>query len=187
MSEQEFSTTASESEGGKFHLVPAGTIQGVCFAVWGLGRQKIVWEGKEKILPKVMVAWETEERIASDDEWNGQRFRIYKKYTLTMGEKGNLVKDLTVWRGKAFTEEEKKGFDIKNLVGANCLISIIHNEAKGKTYANVNSVTALPKGMVKIEPENKTDAPEWIDKIRAQAVPVDAPGETKSDEGDIPF
>ena len=50
-----------------------------------------------------------------------------------MYEKANLSKDLTSWRGRPFTEDEKKGFDISNLVGKVCQINVIEgNNGKPK-------------------------------------------------------
>jgi hypothetical protein len=37
------------------------------------------------------------------------------------------------WRGREFTPEELKGFHLKNILGAWCMISVVHNENDGKT------------------------------------------------------
>src|SRR3990167_5399638 len=114
----------AKDEGKAFHLVPQGNYQAVCFDVWDLGNQKFLYNGKELVKHKVLVGWELNEVIASSDEYDGTRYRIYKRYTLSLNEKANLCKDLTSWRGKKFTDDEKKGFDIEMLIGVNCFLNI---------------------------------------------------------------
>jgi len=76
-----------------------------------------------------------------------------------------------------FTEEELRGFDIQKVLGANCMVQVLHTKKEDKTYANVVSVIPLMKGMNKKTPENplrvfsfETDefipdgTPEWIQK-----------------------
>lgn len=151
-------------------MTPSGTLHAVCFGVWDLGMQKAEFNGKPVIQHKVIVGWETFERIESNDEWDGQRYRLYRRYTLSLNEKASLCKDLNSWRGKNFTDEERKGFDLETLIGSNCFLNVIHKEGNGKTYANVAAVTSLAKGIQLIKPENDPAEPEWVAKIKAQAV-----------------
>ena len=68
---------------------------------------------------------------------------ISKFYTLSLHEKSNLGIDLTSWRGRAFTEKEKQGFDITKLLGVPCMLNVIEgNNGKSK----VGSLMPLPKG-----------------------------------------
>ena len=66
-----------------------------------------------------------------------------------MGSQGNLRKDLESWRGKAFSETEAEDFDLTKLLGATCMLNVIHNTAKasGRTYANIASISKMPKGL----------------------------------------
>jgi hypothetical protein len=68
---------------------------------------------------------------------------ISKFYTLSLHDKANLAQDLVSWRGKAFTEDEKAGFDITKLVGVKCMLSIIDKKGKSR----VGSVVGVPQGM----------------------------------------
>jgi len=54
---------------------------------------------------------------------------------------------LEAWRGKQFTAEELAGFDLANIAGKGCLVTITHVDREGKKYANVAGVTSLPKGL----------------------------------------
>ena len=122
---------------------PEGLHQAVCVDVIDLGEVDTAW-GKK---PKVRVVWQIEE-ISPDDN---KRCRVQKQYTISLSEKANLRKDLECWRGRKFTSEELKGFDLEKLVGVNCQLQIIHNLSdEGKTYANIQAIIAAAKGIPKI-------------------------------------
>ena len=56
-------------------------------------------------------------------------------------EKGEAPQDVwQAWRGRAFTPGELMGFDLANVVGVPCMVSIVHASGrKGGTFANVAS------------------------------------------------
>lgn len=175
------------------HLPPPQTYQAVCFDVWDLGNQLIPAQSgtPEKIQHKAIIAWELDERIQSEDEMNGKRYHQIRKYTLSLNDKSNLAKDLTGWRGRPFTPEEKKGFDIEALIGVNCLLGIIHKPgADGKVYANIASISGLSKNMTKIAPESPRGMPEWVKKlveagkIATAAAPEEADAPTLDQDGE---
>ena len=160
----------AKDEGKCFDLISAGTVQAVCYAVWDLGRQKVTWNNETKTQWKIIIAWETTHIIENEGKYKGKRMVVSKRYTNSLNEKASLCKDLESWRGNAFTEEERKGFDLEKLIGVNCLLSIVHNESNGKTYANVNNVSNVMAGQEKLMPENTIEAPEWVQKIQANPV-----------------
>lgn len=169
----------SEKEFTKLPLPEAGTTQAVCCAVWDLGLQKTSYMGEEKIQHKIIVAWEVTQKIDSpESEYHGKPYMLNKKYTLSLGDKANLRKDLESWRGKPFTEDElKSGFDLEKLYGVNCYIGIKHEADKKdatKIYANVTAILPLPKGVEKIQPlrTREEPAPKWVLDKAAQAVPA---------------
>lgn len=136
---------ATAGDGKTFDPAPAGVHQGVCVDVVDLGMLDVTWQGKTKQQHKINVAWQIAERRE-----DGKPFLVFKRYTLSLGEKATLRKDLESWRGKAFTREEELGFDVERVIGKNCLLNIQHNESGGKTYANVVSIMPLVKGMPEI-------------------------------------
>jgi hypothetical protein len=165
--------TTATAKGTDFPKAPIGTHIARCYQVIDLGTQKIVWQGAEKWQPKVMLTWE----LFSDERMeDGRPFAISNRYTLSLSDKSNLAPMLEAWRGKPFTPQEREGFDIKNVLGAYCMLNVVHNKVDDKTYANVSAVMALPKGMAKPDPVNAniyfnldTDdievLPEWIQNI----------------------
>lgn len=147
------SLTASDSGSGDFEMTPEGVYTARCYRIIDLGTQKgsEAYGGKEQ--HKVMVSWELigrEDPKMQEGDNKGKPFSIHKRYTVSLSEKANLRADLEAWRGKKFTLDELKGFDISNVLGAYCTIQVVHDET-GK-YANVNSIMAF-KG-VKPEPVN---------------------------------
>ncbi len=160
----------AKDDGNTFELIPKGTVQAVCYAVWDLGNQKTVWNNETKVQHKIIIAWETTHKMQNEGEYKDKRMVITKNYTLSLYENAKLCMDLESWRSKSFTEEEKKGFDVEKLIGINCLLGIIHNKSKnnGKTYANVSSVSPIMKGQEKLIPENTLDKiPEWVTNLQA--------------------
>jgi hypothetical protein len=135
--------------GSDYKPVPAGTYTACCIRVIDLGTQISSFNGKAQ--RKVLFTWEIPEvEVETDD--GPMPALISTRYTASLHEKAALRKVLESWRGKAFTADELQGFDLKNILGASCLMGIIHNDSDGTTYANVSSVMALPKGMPKITP-----------------------------------
>lgn len=170
---------AKESGGGGYEPVEEGMHQAVCYGVYDLGTQ--FNERYNNSQHKVLLCWEFPEiRVAFEKD--GKEFdlpkAIYKEYTLSLGEKANLRKDLQTWRGKSFTKEELLGFDITKLLGVNCLIQVVHNESGGKVYANISTIVPVPQKQW-VNPENEPryysieegmdlpeNTPKWIqDKI----------------------
>ena len=171
------SLVISEKTGGSFTPLPAGTHLAICNMMVDEGTQYN--ENFKNFSHKIRVGWEIPgETIEVDGE---QRPRmIPKEYTASLSTKANLRKDLESWRGRAFTPEELKHFDLKSIVGASCMLSVIHTEYNGSTYAKVSGVMAVPKGIPKgslSEPPTVfeigdsadftplKDLPEWLGKI----------------------
>lgn len=177
------SIIAKENSGSKFPAIPlpeAGTTQAVCCAVWDLGVQKTYYNGEERLQHKIIVAWEIAQNIeVPDSEYNGKPYMLNKKYTLSLGEKANLRKDLEAWRNKPFTAAElEDGIDIESLYGANCLIGIKHVpdvKDPSKVYANVTAILPITKGTTKMTPVRARDEapPKWVVEKQAQAIVSD--------------
>jgi hypothetical protein len=56
---------------------------------------------------------------------------------------------LESWRGKSFTDDELRGFDLTNLLDKWCMITVQHRESNGKTYADAVAVTPVPAVVAK--------------------------------------
>lgn len=146
----------NKNQGPSYPPVDAGTHHAVCYSIVDIGTQ---YNPKfDSSARKVVITWElpgVRMDIEKDGDTKNLPRVISKTYTLSLHEKSNLIKDLTSWRGKGFTELELAGFDVRKLIKANCLVQVIHTQGD-KTYANVATVAKLMAGMDKKEPENPT-------------------------------
>lgn len=117
-----------------------------------LGIQKSEKYGKSS--RKIIIVWNVTNEFI---EINGEKLPrvMSKEYTMTLSEKSTLRKDLQAWRGKQFTQEELKGFNLANILNKGCQLQILNTENNGKTYTNIVAIMALPKGM-SVESLDKT-------------------------------
>lgn len=134
----------------EFKPTPEGTHMAVCHRVIDLGTQRWDYQGEPQIGRKVLIGWELHGEsddgapLTTDD---GQPLGASKTYTLSLGKKANLRADLESWRGRAFNEQELAGFDITQLLGVPCMVTIKHTKKAEKTYANVATVTRFPAAL----------------------------------------
>jgi len=130
-------------------LIPAGNYVARCYQMIQIGTVDELVNGEKKTMHKCRIGWElpTEQKVFKEE--NGlQPLVISKEFTLSMHEKSNLRKVLASWRGKDFSEEEAKSFDITKLLGAPCMLNIIHKPSKdgSKIYQEIGSISPIPKG-----------------------------------------
>jgi hypothetical protein len=135
-----------------FEPVPSGVHMAVCYSVIDLGVHYSEKYGKSA--HKVLITWEIPEETIQTDEGEKPRV-ISKQYTISLHEKAVLRQHLEAWRNKPFTEEELAGFDLKKVLGTGCQLQVMHRENNGKTYAEIASIMALPKGFKMDKPVNK--------------------------------
>lgn len=129
----------ASSGGGDFEACPAGTHPAVLLGLLDIGTYTESFQGQPpKDSRKVLLVWEVQ--VDTDRHYVG------RDYTLSFNTKSTLRQLVEKWRGKAFGDDES--FDLMSVVGKPCLISIVHKQSQsGNTYARVDGVMALPKGM----------------------------------------
>ncbi len=132
------SIIATTSSSDKFVGVSTGVHKARCVRMIDLGTQRNEYQGEVSWKRQILVSWE----VPSELNNSGEPLLISKFYTLSLHEKSNLGKDLTAWRGRAFTELEKQQFDITALLGVPCMLNIVEGR-NGNT--KVGSVMPLPK------------------------------------------
>jgi hypothetical protein len=149
---------ATDSGGGNFKRVPQGVFIGRCYSLIDLGTQLTNGQYGEKLQHKIRIAWELfgeDEQgapLTVDVDGKEMPMTISKSYTVSLHEKAGLRRDLAAWRGRDFTEEEAKAFDVSKLLGAFCMINVTTSETNGKTYSNVNGITPLPGALKNSKP-----------------------------------
>lgn len=133
----------SDSGGGDFQQAPAGTHVARCVRILDLGTQFGEYQGKPTSARKIVVSWELPNALMTEGDFAGKPFIVGKWYTASIGEKANLRKDLVNWRGREFTEDELRGFDVKKLLGVACMLSLTPND---KSKVRVTGIMKLPQG-----------------------------------------
>lgn len=134
------------TSGKSWKPAPAGVHQGICCDVIDKGMVTEEYEGRKRTTHKVVIVWQINE---SDPETH-LRYTVSKRYTVSQHEKATLRKDLQSWRGRPFTNDELRGFDLDHVLGVNALLNVVHNERDGNVYANVEAVMPIPKGTPKL-------------------------------------
>ena len=190
---------AKDKGGGDFVLIPEDLHLAICYGIWDLGKQ--FSEKWEKSVHKILITWEIPE-CRGEFEQDGKKVNlprvISKRYTLSLHKKADLKRDLESWRGKKFTDEELKGFDLKKLLGVPCQIQVIHNKVDDKVYANISAIIKAPAG-TKLLPENSIKffsfeeggkipegTPEWIMDLIRQSEEFKNPKTHEEGEHDLP-
>lgn len=134
--------TVSAEQSGTFELPPAGAVAARCCRLLDLGSQKGEYKGKATLKRKLLLSWELGELRA-----DGSPFQISRRFTFSLDEKASLRAFLQAWRGRPFTPEELNLFDLRKLLNAPAMVNIGHVNRDGKDYANILSISPLPKGM----------------------------------------
>lgn len=203
------SLTVSQPKQNDFTPIPDGTYLGVCSMIVDLGM--MYSETYKKSQRKVMIGWQLPEETI---EVNGKPEPrvVTNRYTATLSENGNLYRDLIAWRGRPFTEEELNAFELVNIIGTSCLLTISTSKNGERTYTNVTGVAKLLKGMAKGElsgeplifnldaatPEDVEQLPQWVGNQIKKSVTyqemiaayksVEAPEfQELEEDGDLPF
>lgn len=152
-------------------LIKPGNYVAVCYKMLQIGTVDNIYMGVTSKKPVVRIGWELSDELKVWKE--GEQPKpcvIEKEYNLFMTDKSNLRKDLQSWRGAAWTDKDAQDFDITKLVGAACLLNIIHktNDAGTKTYENIAGITPLPKSTPKPKQFNANQVlcfDEWNEEL----------------------
>lgn len=141
----------------EFDPCPAAMHIARCIRLIDLGTTMDTMYQKEK--HSVFVMWEVPGELHTytikgkdnqPDKEVIEPFTVGKFYNMSLSDGSHLRNDLQSWRGRAFTPEELQGFNPQKMVGAPCMINVVHKPKKApKTGVNaeVVSVTPMPKGM----------------------------------------
>lgn len=142
--------------GQQRELIPAGNYVATCYSMIQIGTIDNTFKGVTKKTPKIRLGWELNDELKVFKEGEQPKpWVIEKEYSLYMTDKSNLRKDLESWRGATWSDKEAEDFDITKLVGAPCMLNIIHHTAdSGKVYEKISGITSLPKSVPTPKPFN---------------------------------
>jgi hypothetical protein len=154
----------ASASGGTFKPVPAGMHLARCYRIIDLGTQKTEYQGKVNFQRKVMLGFEVHGEDAQGEPLRAENgpMVISKTYTLSLNDKAALRADLVAWRGRDFTAEEARGFDLKNVLSAWCMITVATIERDGKEYSNITGLNPVPLQIKKAGlPEGENEILYW--------------------------
>lgn len=138
--------TLPEPSGGDFENIDSGTYSARCYRFIDLGSHETFFNGQSKgLTPLVLIGFE----LCDEKMEDGRPFVLHKRYTWSTSEKANMRKDLESWRGARFNDSDfgPGGFDVKNLLGAPAILTVIKTEKEGKEYSNIAGISKPMKGM----------------------------------------
>lgn len=134
--------------------IQAGTYLAVCVGIIDIGKQYNAKFNNYK--NKVIIIFEIPSETIEIDGEQKPRW-LSKEYSFSLHENSKLYKMLRSWRAKDFSEEELSedgGFQLADMAGKGCMISVTLTEKDGKRYNNVDSVMGLPAGLPVPELQN---------------------------------
>jgi len=139
--------------GGSFTPVPPGMHLARCYRIIDLGTQESTYLGKVKKLHKILLQFEIH---GEDDSGKpivtekGEPMSISKNFTLSLQDKATLRIDLQTWRGREFNADELRGFEVKNVLGAWAMLSVLKEAGgDGKEYTNIKAILGVPPAIKK--------------------------------------
>jgi len=126
---------------------PQGAHIGRCYQIVDLGTTEDKKFGGRK--RKIQLLFELPNELATFDDSKGEQpFYVRTSMTLSMSEKANLRKFIESWIGKTMTDKEASNFEIMDLLGMPAMLNISHRVTDAGTFANIMSISPLPKGIV---------------------------------------
>ena len=163
-------------DGGDFKPHPEGIHPAVCIDCIDLGMVKTEFQGQERIVPKVKLVFETEQKTE-----DGRNCTVSKNFTASLHPKARLAEFIGKWRGRPLMPGES--IDLTKLVGACCTLVVSHQQnLVGKTYASIDAVSKPTK---KVLPSGNYDPAaarqriaEWKAKQQVAAPPANVPAPT---------
>jgi hypothetical protein len=161
-----------QSGGKDFDPIPAGLQQAILYSLVDIGSHEGEYQGVKNVRRLVILTFELPNQTIEVDGVT-KPMAISSTYTLSLHKKAKLRIQLESWRSKPFTERELiDGFELKDILGVNCQLNIVHNDKDGKTYANIGTIVPLGTGMVKLAPFNEI---VYYEMGEGQSIPEKAP------------
>lgn len=151
-------------------LAPEGTHHAVVVGLIEIGTVEGEWKGQVKMQSKIRLTFELPEetKVWKEGE-EAKPLVVSQEYTFSMAPKANLRAIIEGVIGTSLLDHEADAFDVEEILGKNCLISIKHKTSNaGNKYVIVDTTAPLMKGMSEKKPFNelkKLTYGEWNQEI----------------------
>lgn len=162
------SLIAKESGGSNIPPLEQDIYEAVCLWIIDMGTQVEEYKGEAKTKHKCFMTFVVPSETVLIDGEKKPRV-VSREYPVSLHERATLRAHLEAWRGRQFTDEELRGFDLRNVVGKPCRIQT------GLTSGGNTKIVGIlkPKEPAKIPEEMEAgtfvlddfdggDLPEWI-------------------------
>lgn len=168
-----------------FVPAPEGTVQGVLCDIVDLGFQEDKFN-PGNMIHQMRFVFQTEDRTDEGVPYTVSTF----PYKASLNTKANVYKIVKTLLGRdleASDADEDGEFDLDRLLlGANAMVTVTHNVKGDKTYANIESISQIPKSIkTRLEVEDyvriKDRAPSATstDAVESEGVATATAGATK--------
>lgn len=149
-------------------LPPAGTHMARLIGLISIGTVKSSFEGKEKEGYKIRLTWELPNETTVFKEGEQEKpFVVSKELGFSMHKKSSLRPIVEGMIGTALSDEEAYAFDMDDLIGMPCILSIVIDESDKGKYVAIKSASSLMKGTTCPDQINKTQVlsfEKWDEK-----------------------
>lgn len=140
-----------------FDPVPAGNHVARLYQLIHIGTVEDTYMGEAKLTDKVRLSFELCHEKKEFKEGEGEKpMSISREVTFSMGEKATLRAFVEGMVGK-LSDDEAAEFELESLLGKACMVFVVHEVGKDRTYAKIKSITPLPKG---------TEAPAQVNESK---------------------
>jgi hypothetical protein len=133
-------------DNGSFIPAPEGLHIARCYGVVDLGKQLNKKYGTYS--PKARLCWELSNAFMP----NGKPFIQMQTYSSVISENSRLRPLLESWRGKPFTDQERKAFKLRSLLGMPCYLALKQVPMAGaesqQLWSNVVGIYRLPSTVI---------------------------------------
>ena len=198
----------TESGGTNFRGLDTGVYNARCDLIADLGMRETSFGDKHKIYIRFVVPSEVVEK----EDGTTFQMSVGSQFTASLNKKANLRKMLEAWRGRPFTDEELKGFELTKLLNAPATVVVgSYTDREGRERPKIESVIRCKQEVGEIDHEPQAfgldstraeleAAPQWIREAIEEAWAKEgdaeraAENEAKNheaqqaaDDDDIPF
>ncbi|HEY5912881.1 MAG TPA: hypothetical protein VJA21_20000 [Verrucomicrobiae bacterium] len=150
----------------EYTLHPEGVHPAVCVDVIDLGLMTSDYLGRKRLVPKVRLVFETEQRGT-----DGNCLTLARTFTASLHQKARLAEFLGKWRGRPVAPGDS--IDMNKLLGACCTLVIGHQARLNGpgTYASIDAISKPTKKVTPSGVYSPAEARRRIEEARGQAAP----------------
>lgn len=133
----------------EIELPPLGQHVARVYSIIDLGHQNVSWQGEARVKPQMMIFWELPNCPMAGTfkpEVKGKPFSVRRKYTKSLRKNASFRQDLESWKGSALTETELESFEVKQLLGKVCMVTLVLTEDGDNI--RVDYISPKPKELV---------------------------------------